>query len=618
MNKRNRQEFQRKIPWQGRLLLVLYLGLLVFVMFILLHMYEYKNQEIFNSLLEENLSVSHKEQFSEIQDMIRQRQALLEAAAVAYQTIDVSKENDLEAALEATAQGLDVPGGAAYYSEAGLRQAQSDMSLTQSCRDGAAKLLGGETIVSDIIPPENPEALGSFCIAVPIRLKDGRMIGAFGCQVPADVLVGSRTRQEWDSSETFLLKRQGDMILDAYEYVGGDDNLFDVLESLKVDDADINRIEAQMLAGEPFLLTQDSPRGGKFFMMATDLGYNDWILLTMSHSNEIRGYSSLVLRNTRILVITAFVIVILLAGIAVGGYLYKKEKLRRNQARYDLLARFSDTILFEYDCISKTLIFTPNISEHFNIRNETVFYPFDEHHAFDMIHPEDLTILQEMLKGAETSGGDATKEIDIRFLNREGEYRWMLCQGQLLRAKRGRAIAIVGKISDIHDQKVAKLKLIEHFSKDAMTGTLNRETAQAQIQAMLGTVDSGYFYMLDVDDFKQINDTYGHLAGDQLLRSLAGRIMGEFRKNDIVARIGGDEFIVFMPGSASKAAARERAQGLLKAVSESLEIHCSLSIGIAAFPKNGTTYDALYKAADAAMYQAKGMGKNNFCFAETE
>ncbi len=217
-----------------------------------------------------------------------------------------------------------------------------------------------------------------------------------------------------------------------------------------------------------------------------------------------------------------------------------------------------------------------------------------------------------------------------------------------LRAKDGRLIDVefvsnvywVGEekviqcnIRDISERKRAQdalLKsqelLLEQSVRDHLTGLFNRrymeETLERElVRAMRKHVPLGII-MLDLDNLKRYNDTWGHAAGDEALRQLGSVLLNQVRREDIACRYGGDEFILILP-DASTQVTLQRAERIVKlARRTSLQIDghslpaVTLSLGVAVFPKHGEARTAVLKAADAALYRAKRAGRNCVCMAE--
>ncbi len=195
------------------------------------------------------------------------------------------------------------------------------------------------------------------------------------------------------------------------------------------------------------------------------------------------------------------------------------------------------------------------------------------------------------------------------------------------RTQRRQAEALVAKNKElefaIEEQKrliIARDNYKQEAELDPLTGLLNKKAIQSACISILkdNLKDATYhaLFIMDLDHFKEMNDTYGHQAGDDVLRRFAQDIRAIFRQSDYIGRFGGDEFTVFMPNVTNSTAIERHARQLMTAAQE-LEVRddrslLSVSIGIALAPLHGKTYDDLFLAADAALYDVKRMGRNNW------
>lgn len=175
------------------------------------------------------------------------------------------------------------------------------------------------------------------------------------------------------------------------------------------------------------------------------------------------------------------------------------------------------------------------------------------------------------------------------------------------------------KLAQIRDEFYAhSFSADADSSKDPLTGILHRGAAKRLIDTALLTQSEtpSAFLLFDLDNFKQINDSYGHMAGDEVLVRFSNLLSESFRSGDVVARLGGDEFIVFMK-NASLNIVEERARQIKERVPDlAVEYggNLSTSIGIAIPEKTGTKFEQLYFQADRALYNTKAAGKNNYSF----
>lgn len=166
--------------------------------------------------------------------------------------------------------------------------------------------------------------------------------------------------------------------------------------------------------------------------------------------------------------------------------------------------------------------------------------------------------------------------------------------------------------------------LLEYVRKDALTGIKNKETLKTEITNYLAKDKSqhtGALFMIDVDNFKMVNDLNGHVIGDEVLKAFGTLLKESFTIDDIVGRAGGDEFIVFVKEIEDETQAQKKAEEVCQKIREiyieDFKGSISCSIGIAFYPKHGTTFKTLYNLADQALYQTKNRGRNGYtCYIE--
>lgn len=204
----------------------------------------------------------------------------------------------------------------------------------------------------------------------------------------------------------------------------------------------------------------------------------------------------------------------------------------------------------------------------------------------------------------------------------DGSERWVHNEARFLVDVDSGHLCVMLSAKDI-DAEQKEVKQLEVAAKmDKMTMLLNRETTMDSIKDILKNESKSkhVLYMIDVDNFKNINDTYGHQSGDEYLIELAKEIKTHFRDQDVVGRIGGDEFFVLMRNIPDMDIVLKKAQDILDGIKNIDmgfgDVVISGSIGISVYPDQGRTLDILYAKADGALYEAKHAGKNQFVFAK--
>ncbi len=241
---------------------------------------------------------------------------------------------------------------------------------------------------------------------------------------------------------------------------------------------------------------------------------------------------------------------------------------------------------------------------------------------FKVIHPDDKSILKNAMN--QQSAGKRTKSV-YRIV-RDGEVRWVEDRATPTVNKKGEVVSVDGVIFDVTSQKIAEEKMNKMAYHDSLTDLPNRNWFQIYLNSTILVAEKNQtpiaIMFIDFDNFKRVNDTLGHNAGDTLLKQIAKRLQTCIRKGDIVSRQGGDEFLVLIE-NASKAEVEEIAQRIIKEMNypytvNGTEIFATPSIGISFYPDGADTAEALIEKADFAMYLAKERGKNNYQFYNDE
>lgn len=295
-----------------------------------------------------------------------------------------------------------------------------------------------------------------------------------------------------------------------------------------------------------------------------------------------------------------------------------QEQLKISEERNQLILKETQSVIFEWnmskDCISFSELWHTNYGYPTKLENFLVL----TNQLFGQSQHSYIPLIEDLVSGKKESD-----QIECILPKANGEQVWVKVFAKAISDHQGYLLRIVGSISDISKEKKKTIQLMDRAQKDGLTKVYNRITIEHMInQEMLHYPDQGHMmFVIDIDDFKSINDTLGHAAGDEALTSFSSALTSCFRKDDIIGRIGGDEFVIFMRYQApfSNAQLEVKCQKLLSELSNitlsldsSYQIHCS--IGIAMHPEDGNTYLELFKTADKRLYQAKKRGKNTYCF----
>ena len=305
-----------------------------------------------------------------------------------------------------------------------------------------------------------------------------------------------------------------------------------------------------------------------------------------------------------------------LVGVAIVRARYLKELADAN-----MIVQNSPTILYRLrgePSLPLTYI-SPNIQKFGHDAAELVAA---SNWAELLVAPDDRTKFGEAMTKAiqkDANGGST----EFRLRTGDGTLRWVENRYSPVRDKLGRLKEIEGIIIDITERKIAEEKIAQLARSDGLTALANRTTFVDRLRQSFAASRRGVnpfaVLYLDIDHFKDVNDTLGHPIGDLLLTELAERLRTNTRENDVVARLGGDEFAVLQMDLSDPTRAGELAGKLLVALSAPYmlggnHVHITVSIGIAPYTAETAGPDVLLSQADLALYRAKDQGRNQYRF----
>ncbi|MBO6176260.1 MAG: diguanylate cyclase [Treponema sp.] len=479
-----------------------------------------------------------------------------------------------------------------------------------------------EIITKQILPGTNYTE--SLILSVPIRKKrqtTGILFGVYSGEGLNTFIEGFNYNENASSilisSDGMIIARSKNSKLVTNRIV----NFFDLGTSWGINgDTDINTVKSALNTSKPLVIPYETGPQKRMAILAP-VAVSGWFYALITPQTVITDMSTTI--SSQIIaveIILSLAFMILIFSIM---YLVKNnnEMLRANE-KFRIATKQTQTIVFDYDFFKERLELsgdTEFLSTKYidRLQGKQVIDLLNSVHADDISFIKDLQALRD--------NTETTFNREVRIKCRDENYYWFKFIGTVVRTENEAAHRFVGNLVNVDEVMNKEQLLKQKAEEDSLTGLLNKSTFRERIEKVL--VNSGdselyAFYIIDLDNFKKVNDTMGHTVGDKVLLDTAKKLCMVFSDKDFVGRVGGDEFAAFLKLQAvdhitGEKILQSKAKAICTKLNElysdgNIKVNVSSSIGVAIYPKHGTKYSDLFKHADKALYVAKNNGKNQF------
>jgi len=585
------------------------------------------------------IAKSSLQNISEIQDMYAQtlqtkfadQLNMLEAQARYFENVDLNDDEALKKAITRT-KGIGDFKKIAIVNKSGACTNYDGKNLSNIYNKPYFfdALKSGEPQISNKIEvDENLEPI--LTLIYPIKQEGvvkAAIIGTLSYNVLKNLFAVSLFSGE---SYMYIISADGNVILcnrdkkrNLYNI-----NIYDLIKnSAKADSTQvIKKMHSDILKSSSDFMTFDAKDSYKLFAYAP-LGINNWYIISViPYSYIIQQQASISFLVYILLGLVAFTIAIF---ILVLFWLFKRaSSIEKDNERLTIASAQAQTLIYEYDMQKKQVNFSGDTKFILGTEQKTFHIEFIRTEYYKRIHKDDKKVMMELRKTIENALPDFTGEFRYKTFS-SGEFIWLRVSGNLLDKEDGSGKKFIGTITNVNSQVLHEQELKSIAERDKLTGLLNKSAMEQQARTILEKADEFQncaLFIIDLDNFKKVNDTLGHLVGDMAIVDAGKKLSLIFSEKDLISRFGGDEFCILLRfrKDLSKEAITniitEKAQNLCTFLHEvyfddNTAIGISASVGIAFYPENGKTYEALFAAADTALYEVKKSGKNGYKFFE--
>lgn len=423
-----------------------------------------------------------------------------------------------------------------------------------------------------------------------------------------------------------LLVDNSGMVLDSDEFLTSGENLWNDLASFSLTgELSKSAFLERSLSGESLMTeVRNTVSGISYYLYSEPLPDTSWILMVLSQTEIIDGEIRSISSSASNFIITCIIIVITLCAWLSFVHFFdslklnhSKQALLSERRRYKLALARNNNYIWEYYLTTDQMIWDESNSVT-DIIIDVTSSKRKELINNNIIHPEDQWAFFHFCDSMMTS--EPTIEVELRAKDHEDNYIWYRLSGTKVLDTDGYPVSIVGQTTNIDSQKKEYEVLCEYASQDPLTKLYNYKAFTEKANERISTMEEPVILsllLIDVDNFSNLNETFGYVFADAVLIDLAGRLKKLFGDNCLLGRFGADEFVVFLDNVPSMTYVIDMAQHILNSfhnIFSNTKTDYSLSccVGISVYPVDATSYDGLFAKADIALYDAKHRGKGRY------
>ena len=352
------------------------------------------------------------------------------------------------------------------------------------------------------------------------------------------------------------------------------------------------------------------------------IGVNGWYIVCSVPADFIGKQNSRV-QDMTVLLVCVITLIFVLFIIIFTRLIRKTDEVRKDNERFSLATEQNQSLIFEMDLGGKTVSFSGDTK--FILGKEIKTTNLEGFNAFyDRIHEDDYSSMMLLKDNVLKEPKNFSSELRLKCS--DGNFYWFRFSGTPILGNDGKSKKLFGSLTNVNQQRLHENELRHIAETDALSGLLNKSFFQQNIETYIKEHQENsrcLFFIVDLDNFKKVNDLLGHSVGDLAIKDAGGKLTRLFSVQDYISRFGGDEFCIFtclkeaFDHDSAIAFAHEKAALLCNIMAENYfnektYVEVTASVGIALYPDDGKDFAELFTKADTALYNTKRNGKNGY------